>query len=223
MLRVRTEEFKEKTGLNTKTSRWLYDKVFSQDGRTRTSQRKYFDKDVQWVLDRTVKNFEKITSRRIKQIENSNYYISDDGRVWNNSRGFLEEMSYEINAGYKRINLYLSVNNPVHFKVSRLVATYFVENNYNKPVVNHIDGNKLNDDYTNLEWCTIQENTIHAFNNGLIKTIGKAKPVAKIDIDGNIIKEYDSEIQCAKANNISRSTVRRNCEGISKLQRYRYI
>lgn len=53
--------------------------------------------------------------------------------------------------------------------IHRLVAEYFLQNIENKPTVNHKDGDKSNNHYSNLEWCTHSENTIHAFNTDLMK------------------------------------------------------
>jgi hypothetical protein len=49
------------------------------------------------------------------------------------------------------------------FSVHRLLMIAFVDNPENKEAVNHIDGNRKNNDISNLEWCTKSENAIHAY------------------------------------------------------------
>jgi hypothetical protein len=53
------------------------------------------------------------------------------------------------------------------YKVARLVASAFLDRPAGTSVINHIDGNKLNDIAWNLEWVTQAENNDHAFRNGL--------------------------------------------------------
>lgn len=99
-------------------------------------------------------------------LENSNYFISDIGR-FKNSKGKILKLNKNAR-GYYYCNI--SENSVVSkVKIHRLVALYFVENTYNKDTVNHIDVNKLNNHYTNLEWLTRKENIQHAFANNLIR------------------------------------------------------
>ena len=75
------------------------------------------------------------------------------------------EMSYTVNnRGYQTV----VIRRKTHM-IHRLLAQAFIPNPDNKPCVNHIDGNKLNNQVSNLEWCSIQENNLHARQTGLHK------------------------------------------------------
>lgn len=78
--------------------------------------------------------------------------------------------------GYYRTTLSLgSRENQKVFRIARLVAESFLPNPERLPIVNHKDGNKQNDHYSNLEWCTEQENTRHAWDTGLCKAYDRSK------------------------------------------------
>jgi hypothetical protein len=117
-----------------------------------------------------------------KDIENfeGRYQISNLGRVKslertvvrpNNTDKRQKEKLLSIcvgTTGYKYVKLYADAKG-ITLKIHRGVASAFIENPLNKPFINHKDGNKLNNDLTNLEWVTHTENMRHAFDNGLIR------------------------------------------------------
>lgn len=127
-----------------------------------------------------------------------NYEVSNLGRVRNKEKK-------NIIAPIKGSNGYLSVRirrnsgdrEKPSLSIHRLVAKAFIENPDNKPQVNHIDGNKLNNNVDNLEWCTREENSQHAMKLGLFKPEPPESPKRKVRIveTGEV---FDSIRECAK-------------------------
>lgn len=115
-----------------------------------------------------------------KIIENyTDYQISNYGNVKSlkfNKERILKPQNYK---GY--LNVYLLLNkNLKWYSVHRLVANAFITNPDNKPQVNHIDGDKLNNYVNNLEWVTCSENHKHAFKIGLKSINGEKHPSCKL-------------------------------------------
>jgi hypothetical protein len=90
------------------------------------------------------------------------YMISNYGNLKSN-RGITS--GYKTEKGYFRAKLYKNNCHKSEY-VHRLVAKAFINNEFNKPDVNHIDNNPLNNYVLNLEWCTHKENMAHAAKQG---------------------------------------------------------
>ena len=102
-------------------------------------------------------------------IESFGYKIGKDGSVTRkNKKGFLKIQTQKPH-GYKLVKLSLNKGVPIRYYLHRLLATKYIPNTLNKPCINHIDGDKANNDLCNLEWCTNSENMRHAYSSGLIK------------------------------------------------------
>lgn len=150
------------------------------------------------------------------------YEVSNDGKV----RSLNKEVnvSNQYGAKAKRIikgKMLKKVFNGMYYVVGlsnknkikqclvhRLVAEAFIDNPNRYNCVNHIDGNKLNNNVVNLEWCTKEYNTKVAWEDGLVKipkgrenkmygrygkNANKSKPIYQFDLNGSFIKKWDSQ------------------------------
>jgi hypothetical protein len=117
-------------------------------------------------------NYPCIQKKRYEVFENGIIYdhkLKKNVPCWINSTGYYSVGLYGERNGIKKTRT---------FSLHRIVASTFLDNKHNFPMVNHIDGNKLNPSVTNLEWCTAYHNNSHAIKTGL-RRVGEECPVAK--------------------------------------------
>lgn len=86
-----------------------------------------------------------------------------------------ELKQYDSN-GYRVVATGSAKNGTKQAKVHRLVAMTYLEPDPKRKHVNHINGNRADNNLENLEWCTPHENTLHALKNGLIGQIDRNTP-----------------------------------------------
>ena len=162
-----------------------------------------------WELDKD-ENLENEIWKEIN-IENedtSGYYISSLGR-FKNKKGVIMKDYKPHHSGY----IYLRVNIK-KYALHRLVGLAFIDNIENKPFVNHIDGDKLNNNSKNLEWVTCSENNIHAHKIGLTK--GNKRKIIQYDLEMNKIQKFNRIKDASENLSISLSCIKDVLKGKQK-------
>jgi NUMOD4 motif/HNH endonuclease/DNA endonuclease I-HmuI-like, NUMOD-like domain len=137
------------------------------------------------------------------------YGVSNLGRIRNTeTRKILKQ---NIKNGYYMIRLANSSKKYVSLSINRVVLITFKGINEDKPISNHIDGDKLNNKLDNLEWTTQKENIKHANENNLIKI--PKKTILKYDLEDNFIYEFESVYEAVKDLNITRHAIHKVLKG----------
>ena len=145
----------------------------------------------------------------------NNYDITKEGIIINKqskkqSKGYINSTGYKMfTCRYK--NKYFA------YSIHRLLAIKYIPNPNNYPIVNHIDGNKLNISLDNLEWCSYSHNAKEAVRLGLMNYNNNhrvCKKVIQINKDTKeIIKIYNSITEASKELKINDSTISKCCKG----------
>lgn len=142
-----------------------------------------------------------------------NYSISENGDVRNDKTNYI--LTNSLQNGYYSVRLSVKPNVGKHFRINRLVAQAFVPNPENKAFVNHIDGNKLNNNKENLEWVSPSENSVHAYNTGLRKP-NRTKSVTQFSLDGELIMIFDSLREAERQTGVLQPKITEVCVGTRK-------
>lgn len=162
-------------------------------------------------------NFEDI-QEEMELIEGSkDYYISSAGKVYRKyPDGYLWKKPFKNSKGYDYVHIFFPDSSRHSFSVHRLVATAFIPNPDNLPIIGHKDNIKTHNDISNLYWTTYSENTQKAVEDNLL--IGKkgsesssSRAILVFDKEWNKVGEYACINECSQALGIHKSTISRHC------------
>jgi hypothetical protein len=162
-----------------------------------------------------------------KQIKNfSNYYITPDAELYSTARRSLRKMKphYDEKVRYYRVHLVNDDGVGKSLLLHRLVALTYLEKPEGDYEVNHIDGDKLNNCLTNLEWVTRSENLKHAYSLNLMTVEGTANPRC-ILTEEQVVEIY-SKLMAGEKNSVVASEYgidRTTILGIKKKLSWNYL
>ncbi|UGL60590.1 HNH endonuclease protein [Staphylococcus phage vB_SurM-PSU4] len=138
------------------------------------------------------------------------YYVNTNGNVYSAKTDKILKQDTS-KKGYRSVGLYNNIGRATRQRVHRIVASVFIINNHNLPQVNHKDGDKENNHASNLEWCTSQYNSKHAWDTGLNKPRrGEKSSVNKLS-EKEVVEIYKSNKttkELSEIFNISPRTIR---------------
>lgn len=154
------------------------------------------------------------------------YKIDSHGNVWSFKYNKKRRLKNNINLyGYCYVILINECSRKA-LQVHRLVAKAFIPNPKNKKTVNHIDGNKQNNNINNLEWNTHKENNAHSYTHLERKPamLGKnghnklRKRIGQYSLIGDLIKKWESARE-AERSGYNRGNIIASC--LQKIKRHR--
>ena len=139
--------------------------------------------------------------------QETDYSVSTEGEVRKDTTNYI--LSQSSQEDYKFVGLIIN-GKQKRMRVHRMVALTFIDNPDNKPYVNHINGNRSDNNVENLEWVTPSENTQHAVNTGLFKS-GRTRAVIQYNLNGEQMATFESATEAARQTGGSQSKITMCC------------
>ena len=154
-----------------------------------------------------------------------NYYARENGSIYSEKSNKILSWQLDKN-GYAKVQMMSDDGKRHRYSVHRLILENFnpVENMENLQV-NHIDGNKLNNNLSNLEWCTSSENNKHAHKIGLKNQKGSYNNATHLteenvlEIIQMLLSKQYTQKQIANKFNVCEDTV----GAIKRKQNWKYL
>lgn len=160
----------------------------------------------------------------------NDYFIEEQGQVISTKagrncfKGQIKKLEPVISSkGYYQ---YYMINNEGKKKSPmqhQLLMRTFISNPNELPHINHIDGNKINNDLSNLEWCTALQNNQHAIDTGLRASDHCEVPIYQYDLKGKYLQTFKSIKEASTTMDCSSGNIVHNAQGkIANVKGYLY-
>lgn len=156
------------------------------------------------IVPEQSKNDVEIWKELPEELNLSRYEVSSLGNLRNKDTKYVHSNTSNNNA-YIRKTLYKDDNSKERFAIHILVAMTFIPNPENKPTVNHINSNRIDNRVINLEWATRSEQSLKTNRKIIKKMVGKS--VNQYDLTGKFIKTWDRIIDASRELNIFRGHI----------------
>lgn len=148
-------------------------------------------------MNNSVESWERHPDIGIIEVSTFGRVRSVKGYCYKNSIGNSGYLQVEFRVNGKRIHKY----------VHRLVAETFIPNQNNLPQVNHKDNDRINNNVSNLEWCTISYNAKYREKFGISSIESQGHPLFAINLDTNEVLRFRSQREASRVLGFSQGNI----------------
>ena len=142
----------------------------------------------------------------MKESKFKNIFVKGDKIYVYRNNKYHQLSPWVDNVGYYQV-VFRQNGKRKYVRVHRLIAETLIPNPNNFSQVNHIDGNKLNNNINNLEWTTNAINTKHGYDNNLYRSKRRMHAIEVIHKTSDEHFVFKSIRECAEKLNLNRKTI----------------